>query len=166
MRSGERQELARAAYWRAIALARAECTPASWRRVLAAARNLAEASRAADGPRAGAERHDASRREAARTPGGRPAATERSRVAMLGAAAEGPELRGPDPWGLDRGAPHPTSTPPCWRLARWPALAAEWERSRALMAESRRIVEESHALVAQVRRLGVERLWMPDAARP
>src|SRR5690349_15741118 len=45
MRPHERLELARASYVRAINRARGGPTPASWRRVLAAARNLAQARR-------------------------------------------------------------------------------------------------------------------------
>jgi hypothetical protein len=134
-------ELARAAYEEALARARADSTPSSWRRVLTAARNLRTASQEAAegrGGRKGRRRVDASPRCGTLISISRPDASRTPAA---------------DPWRFDS---RPPTAWGCWRLDRTPELAAEWERSKALMERSRRLVEESRAIWLAISRLKVQ----------
>ncbi len=134
MRPHERLRLARAAYDRAVALARDESTPASWRRVLVASRNLGDAvrdrDRAAGVPRRERVAEGARRREGS--------------VLSLTTRAGTP----PRPPGalVLRAGTRPAA-------ARRPVLGEEIARARALIAEALRLVERSRALSADLARL-------------
>jgi hypothetical protein len=113
MRPDERLGLARLAYLRAVTCARVSSTPATWGRVLAAAKNV-----------------KASMRE-----------LERGRC--------GSQARPPVPPGLAASAVRAPSR--CvYRPARWPQLAQEWERARALAERARVLVRESCALRSSI----------------
>ncbi len=129
MHPRDRVEIARAAYPRAVALVRARSTAASWRRALTASRNLAEALH--DRDRAGGER--------ARTvkAAGRTAAPERAT----------PRHR-PDERARER-RPAPAPRAPAARGV-WAEVVAEWERAKALMTESCRLIQQAKALRAEV----------------
>ncbi len=146
MRLDERVELARSTYLRVLRVARANPTPQAWRAVLTAAKNLSRAIADATGGE--------------RKPAERPV---RAPVVYLQAMAS-PRVR--DPWVFRPGA-DPPSSPRCWRMERAPELTLAWERSRALMAESRRLVDRSRALCAEVERAwSLVRVGLAPHARP
>ena len=140
MRPDERLAVARASYAWALALARARSTAASWRRLVAASRNVRDALRARDRARdpapvrASPSPDGDRRREGSLLPLVPPA----GRAGEPGAAAAA-AVRLDAPARL---APEPR-----------PALAAEIARARALMAESRRLVAEAQALRAEIARI-------------
>lgn len=123
MRVRERLGLAQLAYLRAVAWARAEPTPASWRRLMTAANNLRGAQR------------DRQRELGGRSPGeGRRAPPFR------------PEPRGGAVIDL---RPRPRPSIP----ARWSELAEDCEKARALMQRSRALVQQSRRLRLEIAEL-------------
>ncbi|HET8539521.1 MAG TPA: hypothetical protein VFL83_06585 [Anaeromyxobacter sp.] len=142
MRPDERLEIAHAAYLRALALVRACSTRASWRRALAASRNLASAIRDSDRARAAlAVGHW--RAPAGRPPGGRPRGGGGALLHAIAAAG-----RCATPPRPGRGAPRAGDASRRGAAERWPEFAAEVERAHALMEESRLLVAQSRALCA------------------
>ena len=130
MRPREPVELARAAYLRAVRHARTRSSPAAWRRLVTAARNLSRAIAA-----------DSGRQEPAgdRPPG--PPVVPLRAIPYSGAR---------DPWLFAPDADPSAGSPRCWRMERCPELTVEWERSRAIMERSRRLVDRSRALCAEL----------------
>ncbi len=124
----DRLGLAHLAYHRAVEAARAEPTPGSWRRLVTAAKNLRGAK-------------EDRRREA----GGRPV----ERVAASPATHRG------DAQVLPFRARPPAP--------RWPELARECARAHELMQRSRALVAESRRLRAELAEL--TRSWRRSAGR-
>ncbi len=134
MRPDERLEVARLAYLRAIRLARACSTPATWRRVLAASRNLGTAIR-------DREREPVARgTPAARADGRAPAEARGGSRVPRTAAAGVPRARGRGD-GVDASARPARVTTDLWA-----SITAEWRRACALMEESRRLVRNAQAI--------------------
>ena len=150
MRTYERLGLAREAYARAIALARAVSTPTSWGRVLTAARNLDAARRDQDRERS----RNGSRSLPGPVPGVKPVGPE-LRDGLL-QSEPSPPLAHP-PGRARTGEPVIARHTPVLRPAFGPALRADlskvWERSRALKEESRRLVEQARSLRAEIEEL-------------
>ncbi len=141
MRAAERAELARLTYERAVAYARAQCTPGSWARLLTAARNLAAALREKEGGPSG---------RAAASPGralgGAPLAERGARTgASSGQRRPGTPPRPPGTPDPGSGARPRAVLPPTARVP-WADLLNEWARSLLLMEWSRRLVREARAL--------------------
>jgi hypothetical protein len=139
----ERLGFAHLAYRRALALAQARSTPMSWRRLLTAAKNLRAATR------------------------------ERARAVPAARWLAGPAVGWPPPAGASsvpapggsgpgalvipigpRAAPGPRTVS---RGPVWAEVRAEWERARALMEASGRLLAESRALCSTVRELAAAR---------
>lgn len=129
MRTDEKLALARAAYGRAVALARKAATAATWRRALAASRYLDAALR----------EHDRGLRRALEGTSGRSAATRPIARRRRGAAAD---RRSPGPDAAAAAA--------AAHLEAWIALHEELARARRLTARARALVDESRALCAEL----------------
>jgi hypothetical protein len=127
MAPDERLGLARLAYVQAIVGARAHSSSSTWRRLLAAAKNVRAAIR-----------------EQERQRSGRPA------VAPGALRASGSGEPGPSPAGGTVGVL--ASSPYVPDLVRACELRAALEQARTLLERSRRLVDESRALLARARR--------------
>ncbi len=145
MHQRERAELARQAYLRAVAVARASSTPRSWGRLLAAARNL-RASIPGDVKRGAAVR--AHRAPGKEPPAWRSPCDAARRDASPPATTQAPRPDGPS--GTAVGAVALNADPPIPRRARWPGLEEDLQRARTLRQQSRRLVMESRRLCAEV----------------
>ena len=141
--------LARQAYLRAIALARAESTPWSWGRLLTAARNLGAAKRDRERAQATPEARPPGSASSMRASGTASAAPSRRRAAS-------PPLPTPAGRQPEEGTPivdrmpalaMPTSTV---GLTRWLEMSREWERARLLREQSRLLVAQARALCSSV----------------
>jgi len=135
MWSEERLHLARLSYQRAVVRASAQPTPASWRRLLSAMRNVEDATRAGLRARARPERSAS-----------RPLVERIAALARLAPAARRgltlvPALDAAPPSSAPRGRP-PAAAPES--EGTWLRMLAEWERSRRLIAEARRLVALAH----------------------
>jgi hypothetical protein len=134
---GDRVVLAHQAYLRAVALARARTTAASWNRLLTAARNRAAALREQE------------------LSGGDARTLTNTARSRLGRGERG----APPP--SQPAAPRRRGVVRSWELAR------ELERARALMAWSRALVRQARELDDALLSLGVRRSpGLPDAAVP
>jgi hypothetical protein len=137
----ERLGLAHLAYLRAVALARVQSTPATWKRLLRAAKNVEVALRERYAPplqarssSGGAPRASSARGEPPRStpPAVSPAAGSRIR---RGSAAEDGA----------RASVHSRGVGP-----RRQELATEWARARALAEQARRLARDSRALCSSM----------------
>ncbi len=143
MRSDERLGFARQAYQRAVAQARTRSTPRSWVRLLTAAKNLGAAKRDRERERA---HWRGDNPPAAATPSAHAAASPRPPVPITPPPREGSQR--PDAAVVVTRMPALPAAELRSSLERRLELAREWERSRLLQAQSRRLIAQAQELRA------------------
>jgi hypothetical protein len=159
MDPAQRLELALVAYRGALAVARARSTAATWKRVLAAAKNLRLARR--DGERV--LRGSAPRRPAGEGGPAAPTAAARPDAKLLQLGHYRAASREPTA-GAAPGGPAPSSSTPRGRIE----LLREIERAHALVEDARRLGQEARALRDAISRLvhewslGLGAFGLPD----
>jgi hypothetical protein len=156
VRLEDRLSLARQAYQRAVLVARSATTAASWRRLRAAARNLAQARRDRETGRARSARSNNPVRSAR-------SAGERTGGTLLRLPVGQAERPTPAERPVRRAIPAVAGQEPDL----WLSLVAEHQRTRRLLAETRALVRKLEALRTEwaALRASIAALCRPDTDR-